>query len=393
MASAVRATESASAPRTIPVARPRLPPAEAILPYLRQIDAAAWYSNHGPLTQLLQARLATHWGVEAPDVALLSSGTSALTLLLQASGARPGSLCLMPSWTFVASAGAVVAAGLIPYFVDVCPSTWVPDPAEMQALASRHDVGAMLVVSPFGAPLDLATWERVQRAAGVPVVIDGAAAFDTLRARGPMALGACPIIVSLHATKVFGLGEGGAVLSRDRALLQRVRRLAQFGFLGTREATLPGVNAKMSEYAAAIGLAGLDCWSEVRARWQAVTEYYCAELPIEFETVPGFGRDWVSSTLTVLCPVDRVDRASLLEAEGIGTLRWWGPGCHAQPAFKDCRSEPLPVTASFATRSLGLPFWQDMEFAQVEQVCTAAERCFDVGVKAKTSRMRATVTA
>ena len=366
-------TASCAAP--VPVARPRLPSAASILPYLRQIDANAWYANHGPLAQEFQSQLGAHWGLARHQVALLSNGTSALTLALLASGIRPGQRCLMPSWTFIASAGAVRQAGLLPHFVDVRPDTWTPDPDELEGLAARHDIGAILAVSPFGAPLDLPAWDRLQRATGLPVIIDGAAAFDTLREGGPMLVGGCPVIVSLHATKVFGVGEGGAVLSRDAGLMERVRRLAQFGFLGTREALLPGVNAKMSEYAAAVGLAGLDGWPETRARWSAVTDRYRSHLPTGVVVPPGFGKDWVSSTLNVLMPADRADAMGDLAAQGIGALRWWGPGCHAQPAFRDCPAEPLPITEDLARRSLGLPFWQDLTEAQVAAVCQAASRC------------------
>ena len=138
--------------KTLPVARPRLPPAHAILPYLRQIDRNAWYSNHGPLAQALQARLAAHWGVARTELTLLCNGTSALTLTLQACGAKPGQRCLMPSWTFIASAGAVHQAGLVPHFVDVSAATWMADPAEIRRLAPLHDVGAILVDLPFRCP-------------------------------------------------------------------------------------------------------------------------------------------------------------------------------------------------------------------------------------------------
>lgn len=352
---------------TLPVARPRLPPAARVLPYLREIDANGWYSNHGPLTRRFQAGLAGHWGIEAGQLTLLANATAALTLALLACGAAPGSRCLMPSWTFAASAGAVRAAGLVPHFTDVRRDTWAPDPAEVQALALAGGVGAILVVAPFGAPLDILAWDAVQAATGVPVVIDAAAAFDTLRAGGPMALGACPMAVSLHATKVFGIGEGGALLSRDPRLLERVRRLANFGFLGTREAALPGVNAKLSEYAAAIGLAGLETWRDTRARWAAVTRSYRAGLH-GMEASPGFGTGWVGSTLNVLLP-----GAAALPS-GIGTLRWWGGGCHAQPAYRDCPRQPLPVTEDLARRCTGLPFWQDLPAAGIAVVCAALPR-------------------
>ncbi len=358
------------------MARPRLPAAQAILPYLEQIDRAAWYSNHGPLSQLLQARLGRHWGLANQEVALLTNATHALTLTLIASGARPGSRCLMPSWTFIASAGAVTAAGLVPHFVDVCPSTWAPDPAEIIALTKRAEIGAVLVVSPFGAPLDMAAWDHVQSVTGLPVIIDGAAAFDTLRAGGPMAVGRCPVIVSLHATKVFGIGEGGALLSRDPTLMERIRRLQQFGFLGTRESTLPGVNAKLSEYGAAVGLAGMDGWDAIRERWLTVTRLYQEALPRSVGLVPQFGTGWVSSTLSVLCPSGLADPAAAMADRGVATLRWWGPGCHAQPSFAHCPSEPLPVTEMFASRTLGLPFWQDLPEAAIHQTVDALRHCY-----------------
>ena len=358
----------------IPVARPRLPPASAILPYLRQIDANAWYSNHGPLAQLFQQRLAEHWGVAATEVAQVSRATAGLTLALQASGARAGSRCLMPSWTFVASAGAVVAAGLVPHFVDVRAGTWSPDPAEIRRLAALHDVGAVLVVAPFGAPIDMMEWTRLQRDTGLPVIVDAAAGFDTLRACGPMAVQECPVAVSLHATKVFGIGEGGAVIIRDEAMMKRVRARAQFGFAGSRESQVAGVNAKLSEYAAAVGLAGLDTWDEARERWDRVTQAYLAMLPDRLGLTPRFGQSWVGSTLTLLWPEDRPVLGERLAAQGIASLSWWGPGCHMQPAYRQFPAEALPVTSIYARRAIGLPFWQDLSETEIASVCRAIGR-------------------
>ena len=361
---------------TIAVARPRLPSAAHIAPYLAEIDANGWYSNFGPLSSRFQARLAMHWGLAKPEVALVASGTVAITLALLASGARPGSRCLMPSWTFAASAGAVHAAGLVPYFMDVDPNTWALDPAAATVLASRLEVGAILAVAPFGAPLTLDAWDAVHQATGVPVVIDAAAGFDALREDGPMVAGNAPVIVSLHATKVFGIGEGGAVLCRDPAWLDRIRRLSNFGFCGTREAALPGCNGKMSEYAAAVGLAALDTWRATRARWASVTGQYRHVLQrAHLCAVPGFGQGWVSSTLPVLWPGDGAQAADDLAGPGIGTLRWWGPGCHAQPAFKHCPREPLPVTEALARSCIGLPFWQDLTPTQIDLVSSAVGAC------------------
>ncbi len=364
-------------PPAIPVARPRLPNVSRILPYLQEIDSNAWYANHGPLWLRFHTRLAQHWGLRTGELALACNATAALTLALQASGVEPGRECLLPSWTFVATAGAIRQAGLVPYFVDVQPGTWAPDPAAIQALALRRKVGAIVVVSPFGAPLDMAAWDAVAEATGVPVIIDAAAAFDTMRRDGPMPLGRCAAVVSMHATKVFGVGEGGALLSRDAAMVERFRRLTNFGFLGNRESVLPGTNAKISEYAAAIGLAALDGWHETRAKWAGVTRAYLRRLRSvpDVWPMPGLGLDWVSSTLNILWPSDRLDQVTALAEQGIGTLRWWGPGCHGQPGFSQFEAEPLPVTEDLGRRSVGLPFWQDMTPTQIEAVCDAVASC------------------
>jgi dTDP-4-amino-4,6-dideoxygalactose transaminase len=208
----------------------------------------------------------------------------------------------------------------------------------------------------------------------VPLIIDAAAAFDALRVGGPMPAGECPVVVSLHATKSFGVGEGGALLSRDADLMRRVRALQQFGFAGTRLAQYPGINAKISEYTAAVGLAGFDTWAETRARWQRITQAYRAMLPRNLTLAPKFGQDWIASNLTILWPEDRPDLQDSLAAEGIATLSWWGAGCHAQPAYAACTAEPLPVTPIYARRAVGLPFWQDLTELQIETICRTLAR-------------------
>src|SRR3989442_687951 len=109
----------------IPVLRPLLRTAGEILPYLEAIDAGRWYTNSGPLLQQFEGRLAEHFGVETTELVTASNATLAIAQSLRAMGAPAGSLCVMPSWTFVATAAAAVWAGLEPYFIDVDPGTWL----------------------------------------------------------------------------------------------------------------------------------------------------------------------------------------------------------------------------------------------------------------------------
>jgi dTDP-4-amino-4,6-dideoxygalactose transaminase len=279
---------------TIPVMRPMLPAAERLLPYLKQIDAARIYSNFGPLALSFERRLAAHFELPETVVVTVANATLGLALALLAQQVRPGTLCMLPGWTFIASAHAVRLAGLVPYFVDVDARTWAIDVTSIADLMSYApaQVGAVMPVVPFGQPIDLAAWGRFRASTGVPVVIDAAAGFDSL------VPSETPAVVSLHATKTLGIGEGGFVVSTDQSLIKEIRARANFGFRADRTAVVPAMNAKLSEYHAAVGLAALDEWPHARADWAAVAGAYRRALPesnrIRFQA--GFGESWVSST-------------------------------------------------------------------------------------------------
>ena len=141
---------------TLPVARPMLPTAQAVAPYLEAIDQSGWYSNFGPMTRGLEQRLAERLGPGA-HVTTGSNATQLITLTLQAMGLAAGSLCIVPSWTFVATAHAVIQAGLLPWFVDVDPQTGAPDPqAGLASLDQAPGPGSSLVfLAPHGPMLTL----------------------------------------------------------------------------------------------------------------------------------------------------------------------------------------------------------------------------------------------
>src|SRR3954454_6333087 len=107
----------------LPIMRPILPPAPALARYLNSIDASRIYSNFGPLAVSLEDRLANHYGLNEGTVATVANATLGLAIALAIQNPRPGTLCAMPAWTFIASAHAAVLAGLVPYFVDVDPKT------------------------------------------------------------------------------------------------------------------------------------------------------------------------------------------------------------------------------------------------------------------------------
>lgn len=354
------------------VARPSLPRADALVPYLRLIDETRWYTNNGPLVRRLEGRLAE--AMRRPGAAThavsVCSATAGLVIALKAALGARGGACLVPSWTFAATPCAVLAAGLTPHFVDVEEETWLADRREVARLAGqcRDRFVALLLVLRAGVRTDLAPWRRLAADHGLALVVDAADCFDIVEA-GPEAH-----VVSLHACKALGAGEGGFIVSTDAALIDRARQLANFGFSGHRVAETPGINAKMSEYAAAVALAALDAWPQARTAW--------------LERADAYRRILAQRGITLLAPVDAacatacVDlagpfaeavRQDLLGA-GIEARRWWEDGCHRQAAFADRPAGPMAATEALAERILGLPFHVDLDDATMTSVAELVAR-------------------
>ena len=361
---------------SIPIMRPKLPSAESLGPYLNSIDASRIYSNFGPLAVSLEDRLAEHYGLNQGTVATVANATLGLAIALAIQQPAPGSLCAMPAWTFVASAHAAVMAGLVPYFVDVEPDTWALDTSRLLKELARApaQVGAIMPVMPFGLPLDIPAWEALRSRTGLAVVIDAAAAFD------PIVPSTVPSVVSLHATKALGIGEGGFVMSTDDSIRRTVWMRSNFGFENTRQAQAAAFNAKLSEYHAAVGHAALDEWDQSRAEWSNAANEYRRALrgTNAVRLQQGFGETWISSTclLSFVRPAaDQIERS--LTDRGIDTRRWWGHGAHAHPATASFPRTTMPVTDALARSTLAVPFYRDIGAAEIstvaEVVLAAAE--------------------
>jgi dTDP-4-amino-4,6-dideoxygalactose transaminase len=359
----------------IPVMRPQLPSAQELLPYLQRIDEARWYSNHGPLLRELQDRFATHYAVAREHVAIVANGTVALSAALVAAGAPPGSTCLLPSWTFVGSAAAVWAANLKPHFVDVDPATWMLDPEQLRKRSDLKNVGAVMVVSAFGSPVDTAAWDAFTAETGIPVIVDGAASFDTVASAPRAAPGRSPIMISLHATKVFGVGEGGLLLSTDAELVQRFNQVCNFGVWDSPAGQILGYNGKLNEYNAAVGLAMFETWPARRDRVAQITQHYRQALSsvAGVELLPGYGDGWVSCYCNVKTTAPAQTVIDRLAERGVETRRWWQSGVHVQKAYRNFAHDPLPATEQLAATVFGLPFSYDLNDAQLQRVIESLE--------------------
>lgn len=362
-------------PVDIPVALPLLPRWDELASWMQQIDRTRVYANRGPLCHELEARLAAHYGRAPGDdsVCLTASGTLGLVASLLALDLEPGSICALPSWTFVASADAVVAAGLVPYLLDVDLDTWALDPEHVEAQIAKMPVrpAVIMTVSPFGAPVDTAAWEAFAADSGIAVVIDAAAAFDAVVASS------LPTIVSLHATKTLGVGEGGFVVSTDQSFIKRLRQVTNYGFSATRVAHRLGLNAKMSEYHAAIGLAQLEKWRATRRTWLRVARYYrdgFHDHP-SIQCLPGYGEEWIGSTAVFRF----VGHAAGELAEGlrrynVDSRRWWHRGVNHHPAFAHTPAADLANAERLADEVLGLPCYPTLRSGAARTVVEAVRK-------------------
>ena len=358
----------------IPVLKPSLPSAEELLPYLKSIDNSRQYTNFGPLVKMFEERICSfHEKMfkEQVFVTAVSSGTVALTLSLQALNLPQSSLVAIPALTFVATANAVLNAGHIPVVLDVDPKNWMLTPQYFDHVM-KHEmdsqrIKAVVPVCTFGMRQDLQGWKDVISLHGVRVVIDAAGAIGSQKASPEI-----PIVISLHATKALSCGEGGLVLSGDRSFIEQIKALSNFG--AGFDNMNGGTNAKLSEYAAAVGNADLDRFERIaEARRRLSSKYVSALSDI------GFTRNSFQHGSEVFAPalfnvlLEDEKRRLLVERamrmQNIMSKRWYLPLIHNIQRFSSVKT---PVSLSSAEdlehRIIGLPFYLDLSDAELQQV-------------------------
>jgi dTDP-4-amino-4,6-dideoxygalactose transaminase len=361
----------------LPLLIPALPEAEALRPYLERIDSARRYTNFGPLNAEFEGRLALHAGSpRAPaHVVTTANATLALELALRALGLPAGARVAVPALTFVATATAVRRAGLEPAICDVDPASWCLTPALAARAIEQCEARAVIPVATFGAALDPGEWDNFGTERGVPVLVDAAGAF------GSQQVGKrTDVVYSFHATKSFGIGEGGALASADPGRIAAVRKASNFGIdVSCGEIDECGTNAKLSEYHAAVGLAVFDTWDAVRAeravlaaRYRDALVEHCPWLGFQLRA-PGA----IDSLMPVLLPA-QVDVAAVriaLATAGVETRQWYCPPLHQHPALRDCpRAGPLTASDRLGQSLLGLPYYRGMQPGEIDYVGAALAR-------------------
>lgn len=367
----------------IPFIRPRFPPPHELAQDYADVLDANWFTNFGPKERRFADAIGTYLGPNI-SAATYSNGTLALVAALELSighGDRTRYL-LMPSFTFVAVAQAALWAGYLPWFVDVDPETWQPSVASARAAleAGRDRIAGLLFANVFGVGSPaIAEWEILAAEYGLPLVIDSAAGFGSEYPSGERVggRGTCEIF-SFHATKPFAIGEGGGLTSRDHSLVENAVRFGNFGFGAGRTSTQLGINGKLQEINAAIGLRQLDELDARIASRRAVFERYRTGLS---GTGVVFQPNAAASSLcfaSVLCGsvAHKSDVLASMVEHRVQARDYYNPAVHAQPFFTAnpqlSRSESLPATVDLCARIVSLPIHDDMPPGDVERVIAAA---------------------
>jgi dTDP-4-amino-4,6-dideoxygalactose transaminase len=360
-------------PGPLYVTQPDLPPLEEVVAYLERIWERKILTNGGPLHEEFEAALRDYLGV--PHVSLFTNATIALLAGLKALDIT-GEVITTP-YSFVATGHALLWNGLTPVFVDIDPVTLNLDPALLEAAITKRTT-AIMPVHCYGNPCDVDAIGAVAEAHGLKVLYDAAHAFGVDVTGGSLLAHGDLSVVSFHATKVFHTFEGGAVISRDAARKRHVDRLKNFGFVDETTVVATGINGKMNEFQAAMGLVQLRYVDAAIARRAAIASRYRERLRDVpgIECVPEAGQRRATYGYFPILVGDgyALARDALygrLREHGVMARRYFFPLISDFPMYRHLPSaarERLPVAADRSDRILCLPIYPALADDDVERV-------------------------
>jgi dTDP-4-amino-4,6-dideoxygalactose transaminase len=320
-----------------------------------------YFTNYGPLVQKLEAEVAKMHGVD--HCIAVCNATIAEMLVLSALGLK-GEI-ILPSFTFIATAHACLWQGAKTVFCDISPDTLMIDATQAEKLIT-DETRAIIGVHLFGNICDIQGLSRLCEKYDLRLIFDAAHAFNCSWGEKPIGIFGDAAVLSFHATKFFGTFEGGAVLTNDGQLASRLRLLVNFGFRGYDDVGFLGINGKMSEASAAMGLASLPAVESREKKLSSNHRIYCDQL----SSIPGIsimpiGKNGRSNYQYAIIFVDEerfgVSRDTLctvLWKDNIIARRYFYPGCHRMEPYKTLYPSAcgrLPVTEDVSKRILCLP--------------------------------------
>lgn len=353
----------------INVTKTYLPPIEDYQALLRRIWDNGWLTNGGQFEQELADKLKEYFGL--PNLELVANGMLGLQLAIKALDLK-GEIITTP-FSYVATANAIAWEGCKPVFVDVDENTFCISPDLIES-AITENTSAIMATHVYGYPCDVERISTLAAKYNLKVVYDAAHCFGVnLNGRSILSHGDISIL-SFHATKLFHSAEGGAVICRDPAVLERVHLMKKFGHIGEDTYMEIGTNAKMSELHAAMGLCVLPQVQKITERRREVSDWYDEMierrgLNLQRPTLPD-GLDYNYSYYPVVFESHSImmnTRRELIE-NNVMPRRYFHPSLNTLPFLQQAGYKPCPVSESLAERVLSLPLYFDLAREQVERI-------------------------
>lgn len=352
------------------VTRTFLPPFEEYETYLKGLWESGYITNQGPLLRQFEAETEEYTGID--NFHFVANGTIALQLALHALDITEGQIITTP-FSYVATTSAILWERCEPVFVDIEPETFCIDPAKIEA-AITPDTKAILAVHVFGNPCAVEEIEEIAKRHGLSVIYDGAHAFGVeYRGRSIFSYGDISTC-SFHATKLMHTIEGGGIFVQDVAVSEKVELLKRFGHTGDEHFML-GINAKASEFQAAMGLANFKHLPEVLEGRKKVVERYnelLDEKVGKLKIRQGASANFAYYPILVSDEGELKRIISELDKEDIFPRRYFYPSLNQLPYVSGAAS--CPVSEDIASRIMCLPLYPGLEDNIITKICEVVNR-------------------
>lgn len=357
------------------VTKPFLPPLDQFIPYLETIWDSRVLTNGGPFHQELEKALCERLGIE--QIALFTNGTLALITALQS--LRVTGEVITTPYSYVATAHSLLWNSIKPVFVDIDPETLNLDPRKIEA-AITPQTTAILPVHCYGHPCDVEAIGRIADNYNLKVIYDAAHAFGVEDSGGSILRHGDLSVLSFHATKVFNTFEGGAIVCPDVKTKARIDHLKNFGHSGETTVVATGINGKMSELNAALGLLQLRYLEEAITKRGVIDAIYREKLAglrgircLGPSTNTRQNYAYFPIIVEEDAPFTRDELNEKLKSRGIFGRRYFYPIIAEFPMYRglpSARRGNLPVAMEAASRIFCLPLYPDIEPDLVEEICT-----------------------
>ena len=355
------------------VTQPFLPPLEEFIPYLEKIWDSKVLTNCGPFHHEFESALCDFLGVE--HISVFANGTLALVTALQ-SLRITGEVITTP-YSFVATSHSLLWNGIKPVFTDIDPYTLNLDPEKIEA-AITPQTTAIMPVHCYGHPAAVEAIQNIADNYNLKVIYDAAHAFGVEDEHGSILRHGDLSVLSFHATKVFNTFEGGAIVCPDLKTKTRIDQLKNFGHVGEVTVVAPGINGKMNEFNAALGVLQLRYVSQAIEKRRLIDAAYRRKLvgvkgirclDKLNQEVPNYA--YFPILVEENFPIGRDDLYHALKAIGIHPRRYFYPLISDFPMYRGLPSATpanLPVASRVAQQVLCLPIYPDLDLSVVDQV-------------------------